>query len=974
MLKIKFTLVISILFFLFYSPSYSQSYETYKGTQLEKKTKGFKEIVEFDKLYPELKPQGRRIKNKIEKYPDLPIDPDKIIYQAPKIIGNNTFTPKEPSPAPDADFLGLDDSGGSIPPDVNGAPGLDHLMITLNTDIRIQDKQGNNLYTVGTGAFWYPMATGGVFDPKISYDPYENRWILIMPASSNPAFSKLMVAVSENSDPTGNWYLYSFDGDPDDTHWFDYPNYGFSRDKIVVTGNLFGGGDYYVAVYVFDKMQLYNNAPEINYTRIKTWDGFTIVPAKTYDKDLEDIYMIHNAGGNSGGYGYVNLWKLSGDAADPLLENIGLTGVPEPWSNGSYSTGGDFAPQLGSDELINCVDARMENMIYRNGKLWATHHVYLPAGNANRCSVQWWELLPDGEILQWGRVDDPTGEMYFAFATIAVNAKEDIMIGFGSFSENQYASSSYAFRYEDDPQNTMRDFYQYKDGLAPYYKTFGGSRNRWGDYTATWVDPVDDLDFWTLQEYAELPSGQDEWGTWWAYINIDAIPEAHFESNISSVPVGSGANFTDLSKFDPDSWEWIFEGGTPATSTEQNPQNIIYENEGLYDVTLIVTNYLGSNTLVMEDFIDANTTVLPEIDFVVNDTLPCISDTLTLQDFSIYNPNQWQWDISPDYAVFINGTGENSQNPQFRLDYPFEYEVTLTATNNNGNSSLSKTKYIKVGGEPLPFSEDFETRDFNSQAWTVVNEDDSKTWEIVQVNGSTPGELAAYVNIKNYIGYEQRDRLISPRLNFYAYKDISLNFEYAYAQRMDGMTDSLIVYLSDDCGTSWIRILELAEDTNATRAFATVDPTTDEFVPVNSDDWCGNDINPNCAGVDLSEWKGMSNIQFKFETYNGYGNNMYIDNISVTGVLSGMEDVADKQDHISVYPNPSNGNFTILLDDHKNISVSVFTINGSCIYQSEYSAKDGPSFKLDLSNMPKGIYLLELKNNDKVFTKKIIFR
>jgi hypothetical protein len=63
-----------------------------------------------------------------------------------------------------------------------------------------------------------------------------------------------------------------------------------------------------------------------------------------------------------------------------------------------------------------------------------------------------------------------------------------------------------------------------------YYATFGGTLNRWGDYSATVVDPINDLDFWTLQEYA---SSQDlcstpsstctgGWGTWWA--NVVAPP------------------------------------------------------------------------------------------------------------------------------------------------------------------------------------------------------------------------------------------------------------------------------------------------------------------------------------------------------------------------------------------------------------------------------------------------------------------
>jgi len=64
-----------------------------------------------------------------------------------------------------------------------------------------------------------------------------------------------------------------------------------------------------------------------------------------------------------------------------------------------------------------------------------------------------------------------------------------------------------------------------KTGEAPYYKTGqtmgipgGGTDNRWGDYSATVVDPTDNVTFWTLQEYAQTPdpgTGASRWGTWW---------------------------------------------------------------------------------------------------------------------------------------------------------------------------------------------------------------------------------------------------------------------------------------------------------------------------------------------------------------------------------------------------------------------------------------------------------------------------
>lgn len=976
MLKFKLALAACFLLFLFTDLTTAQEYEKYKGTQLSRTTTSFKDIVEADMLYPELRFKGRRIKNNIDEYPDLPIHEKDIVYQAEKTPLAFLNPAKEQSPAPDDDFLALDDSGGSIPPDVNGAPGPEHLMVTLNTDFRIMDREGNNIYTVGSGAFWQSTpGAGGVFDPKISYDPYANRWILVEPANSDPATSKLLIAVSENSDPTGNWFMYSFDGDPEDTHWFDYPNYGFNKDKLVVTGNLFGSGGVYVALYVFSLQDLYDNAFEIEYTRFKINDGFTLVPAVTYDEEEEDVYVVHNAGGNSGGFGYVYLRKVTGPPEDPEVVPIGLAGVPEPWGNSSNVSGGNFAPQFDSDEKINTVDARMENMVYRNGKLWATHHVYLPAGNnPQRSAIQWWNLSLDGEVLQWGRVDDPTGEMFFAFATIAVNAKEDVLIGFGSFSENQYASASYAMRYADDPPNTIRDYYQYKDGEAPYFKTFGASRNRWGDYTATFVDPVDDLDFWTIQEYAATPAGaQDEWGTWWAYIDMHAIPEADFSSNIAEVPVNSGVNFFDKSKFNPTSWSWTFEGGTPATSTDQNPQNIIYNNAGLYTVTLVAGNDQGSNTLVMENYINANTTILPEVDFTLSDTLPCVGETVKFIDLSVYNPNEWVWEFKPNLVTFVNGTAETSQHPEVIFDYPFTYEVTLTATNNNGTSSLSKEALVDAGGLSLPFAEDFESRSFDRQGWTVENPDDKKTWDIRFVSSPDQAELAAYVNIRNYNGFHERDYLISPELNFYSFKDISLNFQYAYQQRMEALTDSLIVSISEDCGDNWTRLLALAENMEPERIFATSEPGSFEFVPEEASDWCGSDDNPACVSIDLSDYSGKSNIRIRFETFNSFGNNLFIDNILVDGTLIGIDENESISNKLKLFPNPTAGILNVDLSDFTGeTEIQVYNAEGVRVNSTTFL---NPQTEiLDLTSLPDGIYLIQVKSGYQVITEKVIIR
>lgn len=967
-IHLRFLLLFLITLFLV--PAQSQIFKKTSGVALQQAKVSFADMKAYDQLYPNLKTKGRQIENHFEQFPEIPFDPEKVVYKAPKGSFAEAFQQsKDPGPEPELDFQGLDDSGGSIPPDVNGAAGPNHLMVTLNTDIRIMDKQGNEISTIGTGAFWFPFpGSAGVFDPKIIYDHFENRWVLVMPSSGDPATTRVMVAVSETGDPTGNWFMYSFDGDPDDTYWFDYPDWGFNQKWVVITGNMIEAQPVHAAVYVINKDDIYQYAPQVSFTRFTVDDGFSLIPAVSFDPDEEDVYMVNHAGGNVNGYGYIHLRKVTGDVNDPQIEDIGLVGVPYPWDEWSYFNNGDFAPQLGSEEKLNTVDGRLQNMVQRNGKLWCVQHVYLPADDPTRSSMQWWNLDLQGNILQWGRQDDETGENFCAFASIAVNAMEDVMIGYGSFSPNQYASASYSFRYADDPPNTLRDRYQYKDGLAPYYKTFGGNRNRWGDYTFTCVDPTNDLDFWTIQQYADMPGSQDLWGVWWAKVNVEAKPAAAFTSSIQEVPVGSGVSFTDLSKYEPNQWLWSFEGGTPAASTEQHPENIVYENEGMFDVTLIASNNIGSDTIYFENYINANTTILPEVAFTATDTVPCIGDTVTFMDQSVYNPIAWHWEFNPGYVTFVNGTDENSAAPQVVFDYPFSYSVNLTATNNNGSASLTKTDWIKNGGHALPFDEDFEGWSFDRIGWKTINPDDDKTWEITQAGGTEPGGLAAYVNIKAYNGLGERDWLVSPPLNFYSHKNITLDFQFAYAQRFPQYTDSLIVSISTDCGSSWVRLLELGEDGSG--VFATAPVSTQDFIPSTPEEWCGSEGNPECASIDLSEYAGVSNVRIRFESYNGYGNNILIDNIRVDGEINAVRESTFEQ--VFVYPNPATNWIFIRNTANPWEQITIFDLNGRIIKFLEGSSQNLE--RVDVSNLDAGIYFLKLQSGKRSVTQKFICR
>ncbi len=116
-------------------------------------------------------------------------------------------------------------------------------------------------------------------------------------------------------------------------------------------------------------------------------------------------------------------------------------------------------------------------------------------------------------------------------------------------------------------------------------------------------------------------------------------PIASFQSAKTDICANDCINFTDLSTNNPTNWQWSFQGGIPTSSTNQNPQNICYQISGTYNVTLIASNGIGSDSVTFTNYLTVNPAPPTP---VINQ----IGTTLYFSTNSSYTSYQWYIDTT----------------------------------------------------------------------------------------------------------------------------------------------------------------------------------------------------------------------------------------------------------------------------------------------------------------------------------------
>ncbi|MDH4471394.1 MAG: PKD domain-containing protein [Fluviicola sp.] len=165
-------------------------------------------------------------------------------------------------------------------------------------------------------------------------------------------------------------------------------------------------------------------------------------------------------------------------------------------------------------------------------------------------------------------------------------------------------------------------------------------------------------------------------GTWESNVATPGAnaPVADFIGAPLQICAGSTVTFTDQSAFTPTSWSWSFPGGTPSTSTAQNP-TITYSTAGVYDVTLTATNANGSDPEVKTGYI----TVVGGTGVALPLTEGFTAATFVPAGWSLVNTNvstSWVRDATIGYTPT---TGNSMMFDNFNINDSDDDEVRVRA-------------------------------------------------------------------------------------------------------------------------------------------------------------------------------------------------------------------------------------------------------------------------------------------------------
>ena len=419
-----------------------------------------------------------------------------------------------------ANFEGVSNVDGVLPPDTNGDVGPNHYVQWVNLSLAIYSKTGSILLGPVDGStlwqgFGGPCATNNDGDPIVLYDEQADRWLLSQFALPNfpsgPFYQ--CVAVSQTGNPLGSWHLYEFT--ISNTKLNDYPKFGVWPDGYYMAINQFtcsgiifptcswaGQG---VVAFERDRMlngqaarAIYFDNPDGSLGAMLPSDLDGALPPAGSPNYF--VQVDQNA---------LQIWAFRPNWASPASSTFQRVTTLATAAFDANMCGGsrNCIPQPGTSVKVDAMaDRLMYRLQYRNFGSYETlvtnHTVDTGADHAG---VRWYELRKTGGA--WGVQQQGTfapDSHHRWMGSAAMDSAGNLAIGYSVSSTTLLPSIRFTGRSATDALGQMTwaesDVFQ---GAGSQTHSSG----RWGDYSMLAVDPAQPCRFWyTTQYYSSITS------------------------------------------------------------------------------------------------------------------------------------------------------------------------------------------------------------------------------------------------------------------------------------------------------------------------------------------------------------------------------------------------------------------------------------------------------------------------------------
>lgn len=348
----------------------------------------------------------------------------------------------------------------------------------------------------------------------------------------------------------------------------------------------------------------------------------------------------------------------------------------------------------------------------------------------------------------------------------------------------------------------------------------------------------------------------------------------------------------------------------------------------------------------------------PIAGFDVSQDMICQGSSITVTDKS-YNSDSYTRSWNFEGADVTTGSDSIST---VTYGTAGTFDISLTVSNGAGSDTYTWTDAVVVNSTTPQYSgymkEEFGTGSLPN-GWSVNNYG-GVGWELTQTTGVQDGECIYLNNRVNASG--NIDEIVIPVFDVKGLNSPSLTFYHAYARKVSTSNDVLNVYVSTNCGQTWIRRLSLDASELATGA----NQPSGTYVPSSSNEWIRSSLN-------LAPYTSRDYLLVKLEFISGGGNNIYLDRF-IIGDQAGVNGL-DASLEVELMPNPTQGETRMIVfaADNQEVVAEIMDLTGRVISRQNIQLSAGQNaVALDLTQEAAGVYVVTLSNAQGKIQKKLV--